>query len=151
MHMIHVSFIPLYSLRLLYFAERTGDLELHIYFNYKWFTCFMLLVSSHDKGYFNTSIVLLKAHKIFIDSHCKDGYPGSCGKFEEKCKNMIHSRTFFCISWFWGRYKLPFLPKTLHVRVALNNNTCLWWCQAISSKSKCQIRMFPLCFPNFFW
>ena len=33
------SFIELCNLRLFYFAERTGDWELHIFLIYKWFTC----------------------------------------------------------------------------------------------------------------
>ena len=34
------SFIELYILRLFYFAEHTGDWELHIYFIHEWFTMF---------------------------------------------------------------------------------------------------------------
>ena len=80
------SFIPLYNLRLFDFAEHTSYWELHIYLIYKWFMCFMLLVSSHERTYFDASNELFYGHKFFIDWQCKDGYPGSCGKFEEKCK-----------------------------------------------------------------
>ena len=79
------SFIQLYNLRLFDFAEHTSDCELHIYLIYKWFMCFMLLVSSHQKRYFDASNELLHAHNFFIDSQCKDGQPGSCGEFE-RCK-----------------------------------------------------------------
>ena len=103
-------FIELYNLRLFYFAERPGDWELHIYFIYKWFTCSMLLVSIHEKGYCDTSNELLYVHKTVLDSQCKDGYPGSCGKFE-KCKTMIHPHTVYCIFWISDVANCLFRPK----------------------------------------
>ena len=112
------SFIELYNLRLFYFAERPGDWELHIYFIYKWFTCSMLLVSIHEKGYCNTSNELLYVHKIVLDSQCKDGYPGSCGKFEKCKKNDTPPHSLLYILNF-GRCKLPFSTKALHVRVTI--------------------------------
>ena len=65
------SFIELYNPRLFYFAERTGDWELHIFFIYKLFTCSMLLVSIHENGYCDTSNELLYVTKIFLGSQCK--------------------------------------------------------------------------------
>ena len=104
------SFIKLYNRRLFYFAKRTGDWELNIYFIYKWFTCSMLLVSIYEKGYCDTSNELLYVHNIFLDSLCKDGYPGSCRKFK-KCKKMINSHTVYCIFWNSDVANCLFLPK----------------------------------------
>ena len=61
----------------------TGNFTYILYTNDS--QCSMLLVSIHGKGYCDTSDELLYVHKIFLDSQCKDGYPGSCGEFE-KCK-----------------------------------------------------------------
>ena len=95
-----------------------SDWELHIYFIYKWFTCSKLLVSIHEKGYCDTSNELLYVHKIFLDSQCKHGYPGSWGKFEKCKKNDTLPHSLLYILNF-GRCKLPFSPKALLVRVTI--------------------------------
>ena len=78
----------------------------------------MLLVSIHEKGYCDTSNELLYVHKIFLDSQCKDGYPRGCGKFG-KCKRngtLPHSLLYILN---FGRCKLPFSTKALHVRITI--------------------------------
>ena len=62
-----VSFGCIISDWLFHFAEHTGERVLHICFIYKLLTCFILLVSSHEKGYFEANKELLYAHKILKD------------------------------------------------------------------------------------
>ena len=123
------SFIELYNLRLFYFAERTGDWELHIYVIHKWFTCCMLLVFIHEKGYCDTSNELLHVHKIFLNSQCKDGYPESCGKFEKWKKGYTPTKSI--VYFEFRTLQIAFLAQSTTCE---SNNTCFWWCQAISSK-----------------
>ena len=61
---------------------------------------------------------------------------------------MIHSCRAYCVSLISDIANYIFFHNTTikcSIKVTILN--CAW-CQAISSKSKCNIRMFPLCFPN---
>ena len=82
----------------------------YIYFIHKWFTCIMLLFSSHERGYFDTNNELLYAHKIFIDSLFKDRYPG---KFEKNCKKKWCTPTQSIVYLEFQRLQIAlFAPNT---------------------------------------
>ena len=96
---------------------------------------------------------LLNTHNISIDSPCSDVYPGSCGKFLGKILEMIHFCRFLCISFFWTLQIAFVVHNTTHGSYIKVTIFICGWCQAICSKLKCQMREFPLCFPNIpnFW
>ena len=85
-------------------------------------------------------------HKIFLDSQCKDGYPGSCGKFE-KCKKKYTFPLSLLYILNFGRCKLLFSPKALHVRVTV----LVMVVPSYFKQIKMSKRMFPLCFQNMPW
>ena len=91
---------------------------------------------------------LLNTHRMFIDLQCNNGYSGSCERSYMKYWKMIHSCTFYYASLIFDIANYIFRPW--HYSESCIKVTLLvcGWCQAISSKSKCQIRLFPLCFQN---
>ena len=94
---------------------------------------------------------LLNTHKIPIDSQCNDGYPGSWEKLGEVLKNDTFQWIPSCIIIF-GHCQLQQVAFFAHNSI---NESCIkvkipicGWYQAISSKSKGQIWVFSLCFPD---
>ena len=61
---------------------------------------------------------------------------------------MIHFCRFLCISFFWTLQILFVVHNTTHASYIKVTIFICGWCQAICSKSRCQMREFPLCFPN---
>ena len=96
------------------------------------------LLRDASKAFLNTHT------KISIDANCNDGYPGSWGELKKR-HIPVH---FIVYLWF----------QILQITCLVHNTTreseikftILGWCQAISSKSNCQVQMFPLCYSDIF-
>ena len=66
---------------------------------------------------------------------------------------MIHFCRFLCLSFFWTLQIAFVVHNTTHGGYTKVTIFICGWCQAICGKLKCQMREFPLCFPNIpnFW
>ena len=105
-----------------------------------------LLSSDRSQGLCDVISELFNAHKIFIDSQYNDGFAGSSRKIFGWI--MIHSSTVYCVYSNSDTANCLFAHSTKRESCIKVTILVCGMCEAIFSKPKCHIPVFPLCFPN---
>ena len=65
-----------------------------------------------------------------------------------RCIKKIHSCRFLCVYLISEIAHSILVHNTTYENCIKATKCVCGWCQATASKSKCQIRVLPLCFPN---